>query len=62
MLEQLQRHNVWRHLHPDLFREASLFVDHYYAEAVYTPLYFGHGEPGSFGDRTACSGARSTHR
>ena len=32
VLEQLQRHNVWRHLHPDLFRaEDVLFVNHYYA-------------------------------
>ncbi len=52
VLEQLQRHNVWRHLHPDLFREEdSLFVNHYYAEAVYAPLYYGYGEPGSFADR-----------
>lgn len=53
VLEQLQRHNVWRHLHPDSFREEdSLFVNHYYAEAVYAPLYYGYGEPGSFADRT----------
>ena len=52
VLEQLQRHNVWRHLHPDLFRaEDVLFVNHYYAEAVYAPLYYGYGEPGSFADR-----------
>ena len=52
VLEQLQRHNVWRHLHPDVFREEdSLFVNHYYAEAVYAPLYYGYGEPGSFADR-----------
>ena len=52
VLEQLQRHNVWRHLHPDLFREEdSLFVNHFYAEAVYAPLYYGYGEPGSFADR-----------
>ena len=52
VLEQLQRHNVWRHLHPDSFREEdSLFVNHYYAEAVYAPLYYGYGEPGSFADR-----------
>ena len=52
VLEQLQRHNVWRHLHPDLFREEDiLFVNHYYAEAVYAPLYYGYGEPGSFADR-----------
>ena len=52
VLEQLQRHNVWRHLHPDVFREDdSLFINHYYAEAVYAPLYHGYGEPGSFADR-----------
>ena len=54
VLEQLQRHNVWRHLHPDLFRsDDTLFIDHYYAEAVYAPLYYGYGEPGSFADRRA---------
>ena len=52
VLEQLQRHNVWRHLHPDLFRaEDVLFVNHYYAEAVYAPLYYRYGEAGSFADR-----------
>ena len=39
VLEQLQRHNVWRHLHPDMFREDdTLFINHYYAEAVDAPL------------------------
>ena len=53
VLEQLQRHNVWRHLHPDSFREEdSLFVNHFYAEAVYAPLYYGYGEPGSSGKRS----------
>ena len=52
VLEQLQRHNVWRHLHPDMFREEdTLFINHYYAEAVYAPLYYGYGELGSFADR-----------
>ena len=54
VLEQLQRHNIWRHLHPDLFREDdALFIHHYYAEAVYAPIYYGYGEPGSFADRQA---------
>tara|TARA_B100000949_G_scaffold37627_1_gene31680 strand:+ start:441 stop:1157 length:717 start_codon:yes stop_codon:yes gene_type:complete len=54
VLEQLQRHNVWRHLHPDIFRdEDTLFINHYYAEAVYAPIYYGYGEPGSFADRRA---------
>ena len=53
VLEQLQRHNVWRHLHPDAFgpHEDNLMVDFYYADAVYAPLYYGYGEPGSFSDR-----------
>ena len=52
VLEQLQRHSVWRHLHPDMFREDdTLFINHYYAEAVYAPIYYGYGEPGSFADR-----------
>ncbi len=53
VLEQLQRHNVWRHLHPDLFgpREDTLMIDFYYADAVYAPLYYGYGEPGAFSDR-----------
>ena len=53
VLEQLQRHNVWRHLHPGLFQaDDVLFVNFYYAEAVYAPLYYGYGEPGSFADRS----------
>ena len=54
VLEQLQRHNIWRHLHPDVFREDdTLFIGHYYADAVYAPVYYGYGEPGSFADRLA---------
>lgn len=53
VLEQLQRHNVWRHLHPRLLgADDVLFVNFYYAEAVYAPLYYGYGEPGSFADRS----------
>ena len=53
VLEQLQRHNVWRHMHPDMFgpREDTLMIDFHYADAVYAPLYYGYGEPGSFSDR-----------
>lgn len=53
VLEQLQRHNVWRHMHPDMFgpREDTMMIDFYYADAVYAPLYYGYGEPGSFSDR-----------
>ena len=32
-------------------REDNLMVDFYYADAVYAPLYYGYGEPGSFSDR-----------
>ncbi|MAG37410.1 MAG: hypothetical protein CL878_14340 [Dehalococcoidia bacterium] len=54
VLEQLQRHNIWRHLHPDLFRDDdTLFVNHYYADAVYAPIYYSYGESGSFSDRRA---------
>ncbi len=53
VLEQLQRHNIWRHLHPRLLSaDDVLFIDFYYAEAVYAPLYYGYGEPGSFADRS----------
>ncbi len=53
VLEQLQRHNIWRHLHPGLLEAADvLFINFYYAEAVYAPLYYGYGEPGSFADRS----------
>ena len=53
VLEQLQRHNVWRHLHPRLLRaDDVLFINFYYAEAVYAPLYYCYGEPGSFADRS----------
>lgn len=53
VLEQLQRHNIWRHLHPGLLQaDDVLFVNFYYAEAVYAPRYYGYGEPGSFADRS----------
>jgi len=52
ILEQLQRHNIWRHLHHGLFQnEDLLFINHYYADAVYAPLYYGYGTAGSFADR-----------
>lgn len=53
VLEQLQRHNVWRHLHQDMFgpHRDTLMLDFYYAEAVYAPLYYGYGESGTFSDR-----------
>ena len=54
VLEDLQRHMVWHHLNPDMFSEDdSLFINHFYAEAVYAPLYYGYGESGSFSDRRA---------
>ena len=54
VLEQLQRHNIWRHLHPGLLgADDVLFINFYYAEAVYAPLYYGYGAPGSFADRAA---------
>jgi hypothetical protein len=28
-----------------------LTINHYYADAVYAPIYHGYGEPGSFADR-----------
>ena len=54
VLEQLQRHNIWRHLHPDMFttEDDNLMIDAYYADSVYAPLYYGYGAPGTFGDRT----------
>ena len=62
VLEQLQRHNIWRHLHPDLFRgDDSFFINHYYADAVYAPLYYGYGQPGTFSDRR-CAGASLGYR
>ena len=52
VLEQLQRHMIWRHLHPDMYRDDDvLSINHYYADAVYAPIYHGYGEPGSFSDR-----------
>ena len=54
VLEQLQRHNIWRHMHPGLLSaDDVLFINFYYAEAIYAPLYYGYGEPGSFADRSA---------
>ena len=53
LLEQFQRHMVWRHLHPDTFRDDAdaLFIQGHYADAVYAPIYYGYGEPESFSDR-----------
>ena len=59
LLEQHQRAMVWRHLHPNIYDETgelghvphSIQVDFYYAEAVYAPLYYGYGGPGTFEDR-----------
>ena len=52
LLEQLTRHMIWRHLHPDMYREPDvLLIDGYYADAVYAPIYYGFGEPGSFANR-----------
>ena len=52
LLEQFQRHMIWRHLHPGMYRDAEYpVIDWYYADAVYAPLYYGYGEPGSFADR-----------
>ena len=59
LLEQHQRAMVWRHLHPNVYEEVgelgpidhSIQVDFYYAEAVYAPLYYGYGGPGTFDDR-----------
>lgn len=54
VLEDYLRHLIWHHLNADMFREDdALFVNHYYADAVYAPLYYGYGEPGSFSDRRA---------
>jgi thymidylate kinase len=54
LLEQLQRNMIWRHLHHGMVRDKAdyLSVNFYYADAVYAPLYYGFGEPGSFADRT----------
>ena len=61
VLEQLQRHNIWRHLHPDLFRgDDTFFINHYYADAVYAPLYYGYGQPGTSSDRRARARAWDT--
>ena len=51
--ERLQRHMIWRHLYPDMYRETGdcLMISFYYAEAVYAPLYYGYGEPGTAADR-----------
>ena len=52
LLEQFTRHMIWRHMHHEIFRESDvLFIDGHYADAVYAPIYYGFGEPGSFADR-----------
>ena len=58
MLEQLQRAMVWRHLHPTAYQDAghAIQVNFYYAEAVYAPMYYAYGGPGSFADRSRRAG------
>jgi hypothetical protein len=53
VLEQFQRHMIWRHFTADLFRNDAdfLLIHWYYADAVYAPLYYGYGAPGTFSDR-----------
>ena len=53
LLEQFQRHMIWRHLHQSAYREENdyLFINWYYADAVYAQIYYGYGESGSFADR-----------
>jgi len=53
LLEQFMRHMIWRHLYSDNFTNAEdyLLINFYFADAVYAPLYYGYGEPGSFADR-----------
>jgi thymidylate kinase len=52
LLEQFQRHMIWRHLHPNAYAEDDyLVINWYYADAVYAPLYYGYGDPGTFADR-----------
>ena len=53
LLEQFQRHMIWRHIHPNMYRseDDNLFINAYYADAVYAQLYYGYGEPNSFADR-----------
>ena len=53
LLEQFQRHMIWRHIHPNMnsTEDDYLLINGYYADAVYAPLYYGYGEPGSFADR-----------
>ena len=51
--EKLQRYQIWRHLHPTVYRNDDyLAVNLHYADAVYAPLYYGYGGPDDpFGDR-----------
>lgn len=53
LLEQLQRHMIWHHLHPTFYRDEDDYpmINWYYADAVYAPLYYGYGEAGTFADR-----------
>ena len=39
LLEQFTRHLIWRHLHPEIYREPDVMsIDGHYADAVYAPL------------------------
>ena len=63
VLEQLQRHNIWRHLHPDMYvtEQDNLMIGFHYADAVYAPMYYGYGAPGSFADRSQRARAWDHH-
>ena len=56
LMEYFQRYNIMNKFslgyavnyieYPDMF-----FIDWYYGEAVYAPLYYGYGDVGQYGDR-----------
>ena len=56
LMEYFQRYNIMNKFslgyavnyieYPDMF-----FIDWYYGEAVYAPLYYGYGDVGEYGDR-----------
>ena len=56
LMEYFQRYNIMNKFslgyavnyieYPDMF-----FIDWYYGEAVYAPLYYGYGDIGQYGDR-----------
>ena len=52
LLEHFQRYQIDYHFSRGFMESPDIwFIDWYYGEPVYAPLYHGYGRPGEYGDR-----------